>query len=190
MVSRVDNTLRYAAFGWMMLVGLFGGAFVAGETFDDPGGWAAVLMVASWLLPLLGLAALALLRATIAEGVFVAATVVVALFTLADSAFGIIPRDDWGPVAAITVFALAIALGFLGLRRPALAGILLLGVGVAQAGAVLLVRVGIGGDRVFGGGSSSIVIVPVLIGGALYVLAGRRDMGTIGRRPPSRLNRA
>lgn len=177
-MTRTQNVLRHTGFAWMVLVGFLGGAFVVGETFDDPGGWAAVLMVSAWLVPLVVLAVLALARPEPAERVFVVATTVVAVFTLADSAFGIVPRDDWGPVAAIVVFGLGVALGFLGVRRPALAGTLLVTVALAQFLATLLL--GVGGEGGGGGGSSGIVVLPLLVGGVLFLLAGRHPSGAAG----------
>jgi hypothetical protein len=54
--------LRRAGFGVMAFVTAFLGLFVVGETFTDPGGWAAVGLIAAWALPLAGLAVLAWYR--------------------------------------------------------------------------------------------------------------------------------
>jgi hypothetical protein len=59
-------------------------------------------------------------------------TALVASFVVLDGVFGIVPRDEIGPVASITVFAVAVPLGFLGLHRPLRAGWLLLLVGAAD----------------------------------------------------------
>jgi hypothetical protein len=162
-----EKALRYTAFTWMALIGLFGCLFVIGETFDDPGGWQAVVMVASWLVPLVALAWFALRRPAVTEPALVAA------FSLADATIGIIPRDSWGPVAAISVFALGLALAFLGLHRPSRAGVLLVALAAAQFVAVVLERGGSGAPRLSLGGSSGVVVVPLLIGGVLFLLAGR-----------------
>ena len=124
--------LKYVAFTLMALFGLLGGAFVLGETFSDPGGWTAVWVSALWVVPLVAMSVFALLRPEAMAPVFVVVTAVVALFTLVDSLVGIIPRDDWGPVAAIVVFALGVALAFLGLRRALLAGTLMATAAVTQ----------------------------------------------------------
>lgn len=165
------SVLRYVAFGWMMLVGLVGGAFVVGETVDDPGGWAAAILVASWLVPFAALAWLALAEPELARPVFVGGTALVGAFTVADAAFGIVPRDV-GPVAAIAVLVLAVALAVLGLRHTALTAMLLLALGAAQLLATLLDQPG-GGPRLHLGGSSGAVVLPVLIGGLLFLVAGR-----------------
>ena len=183
-MTRQRNVLARVAFGWMMLVAVLGGAFVIGETFDDPGGWTAVAIVASWLVPLVALAVLALARPTLSQPVFITGTLLVIVFTLADSAFTIVPRDDWGPVSAIVAFAAGVALAFLGLRTASLAGALLLFLGVGQFAATLLERGGGGGPRMSLGGSSGVVIVPLLLGGALYLLAGRHSPTTPGADRP------
>ena len=64
-------------------------------------------------------------RPAAAGPVFVGATVLVVLFTVVDFAFCLIPRDGWGPVAAVAVFAICVALAFLGLHPAALAGLLM-----------------------------------------------------------------
>lgn len=180
-MTGVAKVLRYTAFTMMALFGLVGGLFVAGSAFEEPGGWAAVGLTALWVLPLVGLSLLALFRAETAGPVFVAVSAAVGLFTLADAAFGIVPRDAWGPVAAIAVFTLGVALAFLGLHRARLAGLLLLLVALAQLVATV---VGIGVHEAEGpgpgvgavlGGSSGIMVVPLLIVGLLFLVAGSLD---------------
>ena len=177
------KALRYTAFSWMALIGLFGGLFVIGETFDDPGGWQAVAMVASWLVPLVALAWFALQRPAAATPVLVVATALVALFTLGDATVGIVPRDSWGPVAAIAVFAVAVVLAFLGLHRPSRAGVLLVALGAAQLAAVALERADSDAPGLSLGGSSGVVVVPVLLGGLLFLIAGRASRTTNAHRP-------
>ena len=181
---RAATVLRYVAFSLMALFGLFGGLFVAGETFDDPGGWLAVGVTALWVLPLAALALFAVRRPAAAGPVLVGSTACAVLFTLADSAFGIIPRDDWGPVAAIVVFALGVALAFLGLHRAELAGLLMV---VAALGQLAATAIGVGdegpgpGARL--GGSSGVVILPLLVVGLLFLIAG--SLGHESLRPHS-----
>ncbi|MFI7063634.1 hypothetical protein ACIBL3_21800 [Kribbella sp. NPDC050124] len=182
-MSVSGKVLSIVAFVSMALFGLFGALFVAGETFDDPGGGAAVVLTASWLIPLTGLSVFALLRPGPAGAVLTAVTAMTAGFTLADSAVGLIPRDDRGPVAAIAVFALGVALAFLGLHRATLAGVLMIIAGLAQlAATVMVTATRATGDEarpgVVLGGSSGVVIVPLLVVGFLFVLAG-----SFGREP-------
>lgn len=171
-----SKILTYIAFTLMALFGLLGGAFVLGEVFSDPGGWTAVWVSALWVVPLAGLSLFALLRPESAATVLVVVTAVVALFTLADSLVGVIPRDSWGPVAAIVVFALGVALAFLGLHRALLAGSLMMGIALVQLVATLAgTAVNAAGDGAGAGfgGSSGVVVLPLLVVGALFVEAGR-----------------
>lgn len=194
-MTGLATVLRYVAFASMALLGLLGGLFVAGYAFEDPGGWAAVGMTALWFVPVVGMSMLGLLRPETAAPVFVGATALVTVFTLADAAFGVIPRDDVGPVAAITVFALVVALAFLGLRRPGLAGLLMIVAALSQLAATVVgvaVRDGGGegpGTGAMLGTSSGVVVLPALIVGALFLIAGTlmheslRPGGTASTRP-------
>ena len=169
-MTHTAKVLRYVAFTLMALFGLLGGLFVAGEAFSDPGGWQAVAMTAAWALPLIALSVFSLRRPAEAGPVFVGATALVVLFTLADSAFGIIPRDSWGPVAAVVVFAIGVALAFLGLHRAELAGLLMVVAGLAQLAATVIGRGSEPGPMF--GGSSGVVVLPILLVGLLFLLAG------------------
>ncbi|MGH3364079.1 MAG: hypothetical protein ACRDOW_05060 [Nocardioidaceae bacterium] len=173
------SVLRYVAFTLMALFGLLGGLFVAGYAFEDPGGRAALGMTALWVVPVVALCVFALRRPTAAGTVLVGVTATVAAFTLLDSFVGVIPRDDLGPVAAIVVFALGVVLAFLGLHRAALAGLLMVAISLAQLGATtMLVIVGAGGTGEGPGTgamlttSSGVVVVPLLVVGALFLVAG------------------
>lgn len=173
------KVLRYTAFTLMVLFGLVGTLFVAGYAFEDLGGWLAAGLTAMWALPMVGFSIFALLRPAPASQVLVGLTVIVALFTLVDSAFGVIPRDDWGPVAAVAVLALGVALAFLGIHRAALAGLLLVTLALAQLAATAIgIAVGGGegpGLRGMLGTSSGVVVVPMLVIGVLFLLAGQLD---------------
>lgn len=50
--------LRRSGFGLMALSTVVFGAFIIGEAFADPGGWKAAGLLAAWVVPLAGLAAL------------------------------------------------------------------------------------------------------------------------------------
>ncbi len=173
------RVLRWTAFSLMAAFGLLGGLFVAGDTFMDPGGWTAALVTALWVVPMVGLCVFALRRPEPAGRVFVGLTGLLALFTLADSAFGIVPRDDWGPVAAVAVFALGVALAFLGLNRARLAGVLMVVLALAQVAATLLVVAihepewgGEGpGPGAALGGSGGVVVLPLLVVGVLFLFS-------------------
>ena len=171
------SVLRYVAFTLMALFGLLGGLFVAGYAFEDPGGWAAVGMTALWVVPMVALCVFALRRPAAAGTVLVGVTATVAAFTLLDSVVGLVPRDDLGPVAAIVVFALGVVLAFLGLHQAGLAGLLMVAISLAQLAATMLVLVGAGGPGEGPGTgamlttSSGVVVVPLLVVGALFLVA-------------------
>ena len=174
---RLATILRRTAFTFMMAFGLLGTLFAAGYALDDPGGLTGLGMTAAWVLPMLVLAGLALLRPETGGPVLTFATVLVLGFTVVDSLAGIVPRDDVGPVAAITVLALTVALAALGLHRAKLAGVLMVTVALVQLGATVLgVLVRTAGDGpgpgALLGGSSGVVVLPVLVAGVMFWLAG------------------
>ena len=174
---RIAKVLRRTAFTFMMAFGLLGTLFVAGYALDDPGGLTGIGMTAAWVLPMVTLGALALVRPDTGAPVLTFATVMVLGFTLVDGIVGVVPRDDVGPVAAITVFALAVALAALGLHRAKLAGVLMVTTALVQLGATFLSAVvnGVGegpGPGALLGSSSGVVVLPVLVAGAAFWLAG------------------
>lgn len=118
----------------------------------DPGGITGIGMTAAWVLPMVVLGGLALLPPETGAPVLSSATVLVLGFTVVDAVVGVVPRDDVGPVAAITVFALAVALAGL--------GAFVHGVGDGPGSGALL------------GSSSGVVVVPVLLAGTMLWLAG------------------
>lgn len=173
------KALRYTAFTLMALFGLLGGLFVAGSAFEDPGGWEAVLMTAGWVLPMLALVTYALVRKEAAGPVFVGVTTFVGLGTVLDSLLTVAPRDDWGPVLAVTVFSLGVALAFLGLYRARLAGVLLVALALVQLVATALGHLVHGslfsgegpGLMALLGGSSGVVVLPLLLIGVLFLMS-------------------
>jgi hypothetical protein len=155
-------------------MGLLGGMFVAGSAFMDPGGWVAVALTALWVLPTAGLSILTLRRPITAGRTLVWVTAGVLLLSLADAALDIVPRDDWGPVAAIAVFALLLPLGVLGLHQARRVGLLMVVAGLAQLVATMIATAvhADGGPAVRLNGSSGAVVLPLLIVGVLFLLAG------------------
>jgi hypothetical protein len=173
-MTSASTVLRYAAFGLTVILAVFGSAFIIGEILVDPGGLPAVLLSASWFVPMVALAVVAFRRPEMATTVLTVVTAIVASFVLLDGVFGIVPRDEIGPVASIGVFAVAVPLGFLGLRRPLRAGWLLLLLGAANLADVFVKMLGAGdGPPVDAaiGGSSGAVAVPVVIIGGLFLVA-------------------
>jgi hypothetical protein len=188
---RSAKVLRLGAFGFMALFGLVGTLFVAGYAFDDPGGTTAVVMTAAWVVPMAALSVYALLRPDSAAPVLTVVTALVLVSVVADALLGIVPRDDWGPVGAITVFSLGVVLAFLGLHRPSLAGLLMTVAALTQlVGTALgfMVRGGDGGPGAGAmlGGSSGVVVLPLLLAGAAFWVAGRlahEPVAPVGHQP-------
>jgi hypothetical protein len=98
----------------------------------------------------------------------------VSLFVVLDALYDIVPRDEIGPVGSIAVFAVAVALSFLGLHRPMRAGWLLLLVGAANLAGVFAKVLEPAGGAPLGaalGGSSGAIAVPVVVIGGLFLVA-------------------
>jgi hypothetical protein len=172
----MGTTVRILGFTLMAIFGLVGTLFVVGETFADPGGLSALVVSVAWVAPMVALSGYALARPVDAVPFLVGVTTAVLAFALVDALFRVVPRDRWGPVTAIAVFALGVTLAFLGLRLPRLAGLLLLGTGLVQLLATVLAfsvhETGEGpGFRALLGTSSGVVVLPLLVTGGLFLLA-------------------
>ena len=112
---------------------VIGGVFIGGFAMQEPGGTNGTLITLAWVVPMLILAvsawfwpaATAPLLLALASA-FIAACVWLAFDPAALSAF----LSDNGPVIAVSVLALALPAAILGLKVTALAGWLLVGLGV------------------------------------------------------------
>ncbi|HET9127248.1 MAG TPA: hypothetical protein VFN73_04145 [Propionibacteriaceae bacterium] len=169
------SALKYSAVVLMTLFALLGGLFAAGYAIADLSGRAAALLIAAYAVPAVGLSVLAIIRPAVLGPVLVGLSVVVIVFNDIDAAARLIPRDTYGPVGVVAVLMLAAAIGFLGLHRPLLAGVLLVALAIGQAVAAVAGRDVAGGEplgAVFSG-STGIVVIPLLVIGGLFLLAGR-----------------
>lgn len=160
------RTLRRTAFGLMAVATALTAAFVIGETAADPGGWAAVGLITAWAAPLAGCALVPWRwpdAGTWLLGVLTAALIGGAAWFAVDPGGWRHLENGVGPVRVLATVVVTGGLAVLGLRRTAVAGILLV---VAAAVPVLL-------DSGRGGGLSSlaVVAVPALVSGVLYLLA-------------------
>lgn len=166
--ARRPGFFRTAGLVLMAVFVLLAGMWIAGEAFAEPGGPAAVGLIASWLVPLLLLVTLALVRPAWALPVL---TVLTGLILLLHVWFVIDPRawrsfeDDIGPVRAVAGFVVVAALAALGWHRPAPAGWLLLAIGVLPV-VLLLLETGR-----FAVASWAVVGAPGVAAGILYLLA-------------------
>ena len=179
------RALRFVAFGLMLFYAVLGTAFIVGSTMMDPGGDPAIVLSACWFVPMIVLAVYALRRPETATRVLTVVAALVAVFVVLDEVYAIVPSDEIGPVAAISVFAVAVALGSLGLHRPARAGRLLLLVGAASLVSVFakLLESEAGQPDAALGGSSAAAAIPALIIGGLFLLAASRKPRPDGEAP-------
>lgn len=185
--------LTNLAFAVMVLFGVIGGLFVAGYAFEDLSTWAAIGGTAAWLVPTVVLCLLTFSPHPAVPTVFVVLSGLVATFTILDATIHLVDRDLLGPVAAIGVFALAVSLAFLGRRRMSLTGLLLVGLGVIQ---LIATSIGFLGEWRGGGGpglgdllttSSGVIVVPMLLAGTLFLVAGgmAHQSGRFWHLPPA-----
>lgn len=189
---RSARILKWIAFVLTMLLGALGGMFVAAYAFQEPGGWAAVGLTAAWLVPLVLLAVLALLRPQVAGVVLAVAVGLVVVIDAVGWSLGEQLRA-LGPFPAVAALVVGVALGFLGLRRPRLAGLLLAALAVLQyamtvLGALIRSRGEPGGPgpMMVLGGSSGAVVMPLLVLGVLFFIAGTSAHEKLGlRRAPA-----
>jgi hypothetical protein len=159
--------LRRAGFTVMALSTLLVGVFAIGEAFDDPGGWEAAGLTAAWVLPLAALGTLAWFRPAWSVPVLAALTAAV----IGLSVWFAVNPESWrsfenrnGPIRDFLVLVLAAAIAVLGLKRTAIAGALLLVLGVAP---IAISSLGSRG----GFGSLAVVSLAPVVAGVLYLLA-------------------
>ncbi len=173
---------RYVGFGFTILFAVLGCVFITGETFTGPGTLSAAIVVALWFLPMVALSVYALRRPEAATNVLLVAAALVSLFVVLEQIFRG-ATENAGPVGSVAVFAVAVALGFLGLHRPLSAGSLMILLGAANLGVALSKSISDAapvGDAL--GGSSGAVALPVLVVGALYLVAAAWE-AWLGHRP-------
>jgi hypothetical protein len=145
--------------------------FAAGYAFDEPGGLAAVGLVALWVVPLAVLIVLVTTRPGVAWWVLLVCTgvaLVVAVWQFLDPG----TLRDWeftgGPVTAIAPFVPLVPIAILRRWRPLSASLMLLVIGIARILADLR-------TAPFHLGSAQAVAVPLVIAGGLLLLAGLLD---------------
>ena len=166
---RVARALRGVGW-WLSFVWLLAAFFfLIGETLDDPGGWDAVGLIACWLIPLVVLVAVAWWRPGAARAPLVWSV----SLPVAYAATALVDRDSWtsfqdrvGPIGAVLVMVLGLALAALGRHAETT-----LEAGWAMVALALLPCLVL---LVIGHLMASLVAasLPVHIGGALYVGVG------------------
>lgn len=166
----------------MAVFTVFGGAFIGGYAMEEPGGSAGLTVLLGWAGPVLFLAAIAWFWPAGAAPLLVALTaafVALCVWFAADSTMARSFQEVNGPVLAVGVVALAFPAAILGLKRTALAGWLLLAVGVLP---LLITVLGRSGPIASLAAAS---VVP-LVTGAVYLLAARMARaGTMSENVPT-----
>lgn len=173
---RLGKWLKYVAFVLMILWSAAFGLFAAGYALEDPGGLSGALIVGVPVAVVVLLALLALWRPSWASPVFVILVVVVLAVSVSDTFRLGFDRNVVGPVGAVSDLVVAAGLGFLGLRRTKLAGLLLVILSLGTFGILLAGTAGAGPDRpplsAILGGSSGVGLVPMFLVGLLFLVAG------------------
>ena len=168
------TALQRAGAAVMAVFTVLGGAFIAGNALQDPGGNTGLLITATWVVPMLILAVAAwfwpaptapLLLALTAS--FIAACVWLAFDPAALRAF----ISENGPVIAVSVVALSFPAAVLGLKRTALAGWMLVALGALP---LLITFIGRSGPVASLAAAS---VVP-LIAGIAYLVSARMASGS------------
>lgn len=177
---RARGIARVAASSMGVFAIVFG-TFVAGETFMVAGRASAPWLVLAWLAPMILLSAFAWVRPAWATPVLVVLTAVIALaaawFVLAPNAWRAF-ENDIGPIRALAMFALGVALVTLGLRVPGVAGWMLLALGIVP---VAVSSFGSLAD------SSSLAVVSFMpvITGLLFVASDRMSRHAVRESAPA-----
>lgn len=157
------------------LLGLLGAILVTTATLDYPGGLRAVLALAVWWIPFVVLVLLALLSPRAATLVLPVALVLAAAVGPVNGLVGLVDVGTWGPVGVAAMLPVTVACGLLGMRRPTVAGWLLL------AAAALLVLAGLAGVLIGGGsagildGAAGAIVAPAATLGILFLLVGANE---------------
>jgi hypothetical protein len=187
-VDMFARVLRVIAVTLVALLGIVAGLFIAGETFADPGGWRALLLTTAWAVPMVALSVMALVWPDLSSRVLPVVLAVVAGWMIVDSLAHIIDRDTWGPVGTISMIAVLVPCGLLGVHRAAPAGWLLsVGTAVQFVATVASVdRAGGQSLRSAFGGSTGVIVLPFLVLAALFlaVAAAERWHGDAHGRTP------
>ena len=168
------RALRRGGLGLTIVFTVLASLFIGGETFSDPGGWAAVGLVALWFVPMAILAAFAWRkpeRALPLLGGLTALVVAASVWYAADSHAWRHFENAHGPVRAIAGFALSAALAALGFHRPRVGGLLLL---VGAGGPVVLSMLATGGLHM---ASFVALSAPALLTAVLYLWAVAVEAG-------------
>ena len=187
---RCARFARWVALVTAVLVGLLVGLFLAGEALTEPGGLRGALLVACWMVPLAVRPVMAWRAPRSAPVVLGTCAGAAAVLTLSEPLLA----EQWrawensvGPVLGVVSFILLVPLAVMGVRRPALAGALLLGLAALGLVVESIGMLGSGAPlAAAAGGSSAALALPLaVVGVLLLVAAGLGRIGSRDRTPPS-----
>jgi len=173
MMKAMATVVRYLGLALTVVYGVLAGEVLVREQVHQ-GDWQEMLIVACWMVPMVAFAALALRRPDHGGPLLGWTSAAVVEVVLLVGSVGLVPGDLLSRVSAVLVFATAVPLGFLGLRRPLLAGAFLFALGAAFWLAVLLGSFIAGAARMHDlalTGWVRAVDLPVLLLGAVFLLA-------------------
>lgn len=179
--------VRRAALVLTALFAVVGLLFALGYAYEDPGGWAALAITAALAVPLVALVLLAIFTRRAAYWIVVAGVAVFAAWQVAVLA-GL--RVE-APVTPLVALVLSVPIAVLGQRRAGRAAALMLADAAVPLMAVLTRMARAQGPERPGlaallGGSTGVVVIPLLVLAALFGLAallGRRGVPAPGTRP-------
>lgn len=170
-MSAMSSLLRRGAFVVMMVFGVLALGYILGTIAEDPGGWAAVVLSAVVLVPILSLSVVAVRTPEPANRILAVGVGLLAGYAVVEA---FVPLRMAGPVVAVGTVVLAVPMAVLGLRHAREAGTLLVLDGLVPVLGLALVALQHADEGSRGlhlGGSSGAAGVPVLLVGALFLLA-------------------
>ena len=168
--------LRRTAGVLTVLFSSLGIAFAIGYIVEDPGGGVAVALIAAMVLPLSWLTVVAIRSPRRAVTLISIGVTLLAGYALISLAVHLVK----GPVVPLAALVLAVPIAVMGLRQPRQAGRLLLLVAAVPLLSIVtdvLVR-GANGPHGPGaalGGSTGVVVLPLLALAVMFLLAARLD---------------
>lgn len=167
----IGTVLRRVAVGATIFFAVLGLMFGDGYAIEDPGGWAAAGIIALQLVVIISLSVLAVSRPALATTFLLVGALVLVAYGVTDA----VNRPIDAPVLPMAALVLAIPIAVLGLEMPnRAAGLLAL---VAASALVEVMGAGFRnlaegeGFRLMLGGSSGVVVLPLLVLAGLFLLA-------------------
>ena len=166
----VAKFIRRLALTVTALFAGFGILFASGYIFEDPGGWAAALIFAAMVVPLVGLTVAAVRKPEPTLQVVTAGVALVIVYGV----IGLFVDLIEGPDLPLVALVLSVPIAVIGQRQAKRAGELLLVLAAVPFALLLIQRVvredGAPLDAALGG-SSGVIVIPLAVFGALFLLA-------------------